>query len=249
MRYLATAILLLSLNLPAYAREGFDFGTENYRWSEYGSNGSRYLTESGLREFIGYRRVDQYAAGATTLQGRVYFGDVFYDGQLQDGTPYTATTGYTGFSLEQSRVFEGDSAVPHGELGFGLDYWQRVLDKGGSAGYTEDYLALYVRAGLAAGNTHFGWYGNAGLKYPLTVNETVQAYPLDTLQLYPTPALSLYAELGQGYGDWRWALYYDSYRFEQSPVVLATIGGVPYDYYVQPKSVMDRIGVRFSMTY
>jgi len=35
-------------------------------------------------------------------QNRFYFGDVFYDGHLMDGTPYTATTGYFSIGHEQT---------------------------------------------------------------------------------------------------------------------------------------------------
>ena len=251
MRSFVIAIMVIGVNIQVHARESFEFGTESYRWSEYDSVGAWLLTESGQHQYIGYQKIDQDASGITSLYGRFFFGDVFYDGQLMDGTPYTSTTGYSGFNLEQKRQFIGGATpeATHAELGLGLDFWQRLLDKGGTTGYLESYLSFYARAGLGYGRADSGWYGSTGIRYPLTVNETAYISPYDDIHLNPVPRFNLYAELGYAYPAWGWALYYDGYRFERSPQAVAAIDGVPVDLFVQPRSEMDRVGVRFSLRF
>jgi hypothetical protein len=255
MRSFVTALVLFSLNAQVYASEDLGFGVENFHWSEYDAAGTLLLEESGQRQFLAYRKVDYDAAGISTLSGRFYFGDVFYDGQLMDGTPYSSTTGYTGFSVEQSRQYPRLVGEVHGELGLGMEWWRRILDKDGTYGYTEHYLTLYVRAGLGVGRSGSGWYGNAGLKYPVAVNETVSGirdmtYIYDNIHLNPAPASSIFAQLGYAYPSWDWALYYDGYHFQQSPPSEATSGGLATgNFFVQPESVMERIGVRFSSRF
>lgn len=248
----AFALLILGFALTAQASNSFDFSTENYRWSEYKSDGSWFLTESGQRYNLGLSATDYQGIDATYSTFRFYFGDVFYDGQLQDGTPYQSTTGYTGFLLEQRRqAFFSSSMTGYGEFSYGMDAWQRVLDKGGNLGYTENYLVLYLRAGLGVGRYDSGWHANIGLKYPLVVSEAVNQYPYDTTRLSPKPEFSAYGETG--YADpasgWGLVFYYDAYNFEASDWAPVTYGGYYAGSARQPRSVMERVGARVSLYF
>ena len=252
MRALATLVLLLGFTARVHAFESVAVGVENYHWSEYDSSGATLLTESGPRLIADYQQFSEDSDGFSLFSARSYFGDVAYDGALLDGTPYSANTGYYGLRIEQSRQFKLASNPLRADLGLGAEWWLRILDKGGSAGYAENYLTLYSRAGLAMGRLQSGWYGKAGVQYPLMVNETVigvrdLSYSYDSLQLKPKPSVSLYAEIGYAYPSWAWRLYYGGYRFEASDPVAATSGGLATgNHFYQPHSVMDRIGLSFS---
>jgi len=255
MRALATLLLLLGLSTQAHAFESVAVGLEDYRWREFDSAGAILLTESGRRLTVDYQDVREDSNGLSLFSANSYLGDVGYDGALLDGTPYVTTTGYYGLRLEQSRQFKLPSDHLRTDLGVGAEWWLRILDKGGGAGYAENYLTLFTRAGLAMGRPQSGWYGKAGVQYPLVVYETVLGFnylgdSYDAIQLRPKPTLNLYAEFGYAYPDWIWRLYYGGYRFDASAAVAGTSGGVPTGHsFNQPHSVMDRIGLSFSRQF
>lgn len=231
MPRLLIALLLGLLSLSAEARKPMMvFGIEDMLWQEFDVYGERLLSESGRRYVLLYQPVGN--TDTRSSLSRFYLGDVFYDGQLQDGTPYTATTGYIGFNNEQAWLSRPRGLA--GELVLGVDIWSRILDKYGSLGYVETYSVIYSRIGLK--HTGRGWNGRAGVKYPLVVNELVNA----SLLLAPQPEPSLYAELSYVQDRLHFGLYFDSYRFAASP---------PSGGFYQPTSTMDTVGIRFRFSH
>lgn len=205
------------------------FVIEDFLWQEYDVYGDRILAESGLRYAFVYLPATNTAIRYT--QNRFYFGEVFYDGHLMDGSPYTATTGYYGFGSEQTWLSASNGSGA--EFVLGLDIWSRILDKNGSLGYAETYTVLYSRAGLRhQGND---WSSRVGIKLPLLVREVVE----QSLFLAPSPEPSLYAEIAYQRNRFHIGLYADGYRFAASP---------PSGGYYQPTSTMNTIGIRFSVS-
>lgn len=220
---LGTALMLLA---PAVAGEtAIRGGLEYLQWREY--HPMPVLEETGFRPFI---QLDASRSVAPTAQaelgGRVYSGDVDYNGQLMDGTPHRATTGYLGVAAEgggrwqlQGTLGEGLSAVLHG----GVDWWERNLK--GASGYRERYRFAYLRFGLEdEAGPGGGWSARGGFLVPLAVREEVNL--AGGFELEPKGRPSLYAEFGRRMGTASEAgVAFRRYRFDASDTVAVDIDG------------------------
>ncbi len=222
---------------PAAAEMTIQFGTEQFGWSEYSSAGAKLLSESGYRSFMGFYYLQDGADGALlAYHGKLYGGDVNYDGQTQSGTQLTTTTRYAGMLNEANlhyRLKNKPESNYYWDIvgGVGLDFWTRDLR--GTGGYVEEYLIGYIRAGLDFSAVKYGFQGSAGAKYPVSTWEQANLKAKGMADsdpvLEPGKNITYYASLGYRFdGAWSVSLGYDGYRFSQSPRAPITINGVPY---------------------
>ena len=239
MKRTISFLLLVSLfvALPVRADVSVAVGSEHFFWEEMDPvGGGRLLDETGWRHFVA-------VTGSMPLRngwriggmGKVYGGDVNYDGQLNNGTPYSTTTEYRGVNGEllfsRSAQEVADSHTDF-ELGMGLDDWSRDLV--GPYGYVEDYQVFYGRIGINH-QRKTGWRVRAGLLLPFQVKEHVNLY--DGFALEPQGRLSLYAACGYQFAtNWELSLDFSTYRFDQSDPVRVYSHGVYVGSYLQPES-------------
>lgn len=260
----ALALILGAVGLAGWTsavaaeRTMFYLGSEYYSWREYDDSGTRILEESGPRYFLGISDTKEMAPHwEMTFDMRMYAARVSYEGQTNSTPPqpFTTHTDYHGLSAELTTIgFLNDESAPQrwGVLGtLGVDAWQRDINsKLTVAGYTETYHISYGRLGLAVvGNA---WRLEGGVKYPFATHEAVglSAVGYDNAALSPTPAISAFASAHYRI-DSRWQIigYYDSYRFDKSPVKTLTSGGIPVGTVWQPKIEQDRYGLGFSYQF
>jgi hypothetical protein len=245
--------LFLAFPAPAGAEIALNLGSEGYSWSEY-EGGRKLLEESGNRYFLAFGFLQEGESGALFgYHGKVYAGDVAYDGQTQSGAPVTSTTGYGGMVNEVDLHYRLSGAVNyHFDIltGLGIDFWKRDI-KGAyvpsldasAAGYSEEYLIGYARLGVAVEHIGHGVQGALGVKLPVYTWEMAHlkgAMGADTDPvLEPGKILSYFAAVGYRFDNpWSLSLSYEGYRFAQSPKVPIAIGGTSYTVF-QPESRQD----------
>ncbi len=239
--------------LPACGDElQVNFGSEYFVWREH-DNGRQLLEETGPRYFIGLDASNRRDQWSYLLNGRLYTGQVAYDGQTQSGTPVRTDTDYSGWSAEMRFAYAFDwrtaGAAPWGMIfGGGFDSWRRTLrDNAGVYGYEEDYQIAYGRFGMTYSRPAL-WNAEFGLKRPIATSERVglSRFGYDDVTLRPEPMTSLYASVSYTLAP-RWSLigYYDSYHFAASPIVPITIGGSATGRGAyQPESTQDTYGLQ-----
>ncbi|MEF8793551.1 hypothetical protein [Thiohalorhabdus sp.] len=246
---------------PSSPRLGFHLGLEAFTWSEQASNPSREILEEEGPRFTGAVTFDNYLRSAEgpvyALEARGYAGEMDYDGETQGGVPLRTEVSYKG-ALGEGQV--GYRFLPDwarysfdAMAGLGGEYWSRDIQDGFAAngtpvqGVEEQYTVVYAKAGLGVADLTFEeWYGRleAGVRYPLDVHEEIDAF---NAELSPNPEPNFYAayelskvtSTGTQVGV---TLYYDSYRFDPSPVSSSSIGAI-----LQPESDMDVIGLRLGV--
>jgi len=242
----ALFIILAACGVNLSAQTSLELVPEYFVWREY-VDGEQVLEETGGRigvEFAGKSNPER--GGVVAFRTKLYYGQVDYDGQLQDGTSYQTETVYAGWLLEGG----GGCRIPLNEhqaldlMGrLGMELWLRRLDPDGSAGYDEYWLPFYLKVGAeVAAIADKGWMAGLGLKVPLYTAETVD---LDrqgggTITLNPKPRLSPYFEGGYKYKAFSVLGYFDSYWFNESD----PDGGI-----YQPESLSLQVGVRLAWNF
>lgn len=227
-------------------------GVEYFTWREY-EHGDRLLEETGPRYFVGLEGETFMSSGWTYgFRGRVYSGQVDYDGETTGALPVIkvkSDTDYTGFAiaLDFTHPLAGPEVAVR--FGVGIDYWRRhILDTAIASGAEERYTIPSVTLGLVLHpEAASGWHAQGGVKMPFATDEEVSSFgPFDRVHLRPEPDFSLYADLGYQFNArWDTALYYDGYRFKKSDTKRLTIGGFDSGYVAwQPESRQDAWGVR-----
>ena len=240
------ALIGLSCAVPAFAAPvDIGGGMEQFVWQEYATGGSKLLKESGQRLFMSVEAENEVSDRWTYgFFGKIYSGTVNYDGQLMSGTPYSTDSDYNGILADID--FTGRFLASNGEysdlglrFGLGGDAWRRHIL--GTNGYTEEYVVVFGKLGLAY-MPQEGWFGDVGAKYPFSVNEDVKLY--DHVSLSPQGTFSLYATAGYNFNQ-RWSVkgYYSGYRFKASDSKPLTNGGVLVSDVYQPRSTMDLYGL------
>lgn len=251
---------------PPGVRLALELSGEQFRWQEFDEQGTRLLSEHGLRYGVAaslhnFAREDTGVLFAVTLRG--YVGTVDYDGQDTSRRFVGTRTSYGGYGLEAGGGYRlaGPSMPLAVDLtaGLGLDRWERDI-RGGTnaagftvAGFVEDYTITYLRLGLglalAAGALpgHFG----VGFRLPLITDEDVVVSG-QTIELEPgrkgstffTYKVSLAPDRdGEPFGTYL-RISYDSYRFTRS--ASRPVGSLAV---WQPESDMDVLGVAFGFSY
>jgi hypothetical protein len=242
------------------------FGPQSFRWREFGDTGERLLQEKGARFSIGAAFDNFRREGPGVLysvNGKLYLGRVNYDGQTQsaipalDGIPLSTDVDYFGVNIEALAGYRVGRRLGLDVFGgVGLDDWLRSINDGRTStglqvyGYDEYYTIMYGKAGLGFFQLLNGWRYmlQGGVKMPLYTNEYVNLG--DGVDLQPKPKPSAFANLQFDFGTERRkrfgvALYYDSYRFNESDPELVTDGFTTATVW-QPRSHMDVYGLRLS---
>lgn len=252
---LPVAVLTIGLGvMSTAARAGWSISgdVEHFSWRE---SAAPSVTETGPIFGVGVQWAQNRPAGlGFRYLGRLYFGSVDYQGaELFSGQPLSGTTQYGGLSNEGQAVYRVPGGVSGAEFvaGLGYDYWIRQL----TPVQSEDYRVLYVRLGAGIDTrAPRAWYGAAGVKLPLWVDEDAH-FP--ELGFDPNPHLkpkgrgSFYAELGYRFSP-RWSLagYYDSYRFgESDDVTVRERGTGALSSFFQPASSVDIVGLRLRYSF
>jgi hypothetical protein len=168
--------------------------------------------------------------------------------------PVKTSVVYFGMKLETDigwRMQLADGSVEP-FAGVGYRWWLRSLqnsttvDANGNVvpvgGYTELWQTLYTRLGMRgsyAVSKDTTFFAEAGGKYPF-LNRNSSDFPgAGNITLEPDPRWSMFAEIGARYGKFRTALFYEGFRFGQSPLVPIS-GTVAL---LQPKTDSDIFGV------
>ena len=246
------ALGLCGLGPAAHAGWSISGDVEHFRWRE---STTPSVTETGPLFGLGLQWTQDRPAGwGFRYQGRLYFGSVDYNGSLLfTGEPVTGTTDYSGFRNEAQAVYRVPGSPWGGELvtGLGYDYWEREL----TSFQREDYRVLYLRLGAALDTrTPRSWYGAAGVKLPLWVDEDGHFPELGFApnpHLEPQGRASFYAELGYRFSPpWSLSGYYESYRFGESNdvSVVERASGTPFRFF-QPASSADMFGLRLRYSF
>jgi hypothetical protein len=244
-------LVVFAIAAPAAAEPDVRYGVESFRWSEYDADGSRLLTESGQRYFVGaewQRPFGPDPGQHLELQATGYLGNVDYDGQactlLGDCVAFTTDTFYGGVRgdalvVQRSGTDQGVEIFGGG----GIDFWRRsIRGRASVQGAIEDWMVFYVVAGGGAYKTDASTriHARAGVKLPFYTHELPDTYDIT---LNPEGEMSLFARLSFDFlvnGQPRWGLgvHYDSYRFGASdmkrtgPIVVW-----------QPESRQDTFGI------
>lgn len=244
----AWALLLLLIAATARAELTVFAGVEYFNWQE---DTTPSVKENGPLLAGGLIWIQDKENGLLFgYRGEIYFGQVNYDGaDLFTGTPLTAKVDYFGVLNEgqlryrfPSRGSEHVDAV----LAVGADLWRRQFS---DSDQKEDWGVIYARLGAELGPRAGkpGWLAALGLKYPVYTYENAHLTNIGFDQnptLTPGKDWSAYASIGYRI-DAQWSVvgYYDSYRFQQSPSVQATLNGTSYSL-DQPKSSMNVLGIQ-----
>jgi hypothetical protein len=247
-----SALLLFVVSAAARAELTLYAGVEYFYWKEYTTPS---VQETGPLVLGGLVWLQDRERGLLFgYRGQIYTGQVDYDGaELFTGAPLTGTVQYFGVLNEgqlRYRFPVGSNEHLDGVLAAGADIWRRQF----SADQMEDWAVGYARLGVELGPQagKAGWIGTVGVKYPFYTYEDGHLNDTGFDQnptLRPGGSWSAYASLGYRIGaHWSVAGFYDSYRFQQSPPVQATLGGTLY-YIYQPKSSMNVYGVTAAYTF
>jgi hypothetical protein len=162
--------------------------------------------------------------------GKVFAGEVDYDGGLQDVLggyrPYHAHTSYAGLEGEALFAYPltGALAPLRPFAGLGFLAWQRTLDshgdfEPGDHGYVENWLSLYAAAGLELRSGR--WQARAALRAPFYHRETIDLSEQggdSNLELKPGRAPGYALEGGYTRNRWRFVLSYNADDFKTSDV-------------------------------
>jgi hypothetical protein len=244
------AVVSMLAAFPAHAQLGLSAGIEYFEWKE--DTNPITVRETGALFALGLDWTQQKDKGFLLgYRGRLYFGDVDYDGALLDSpaTPVKGTTSYRGMSNEAQARWRfagrrgGQSFDLLGSVGY--DFWERKL----SADQKEDYQVIFLRLGMEinpAGSK--GWMFGAGIKYPLWVEENAHLTDLGFDQnpkLEPGSGLSAYGQVGYRFTRHLALIgYLDGYNFRESDSVAVTSGGGSPTYVLQPTSLQYNVGAR-----
>jgi hypothetical protein len=246
---------LVAASGPARAEWSVNFQLEHYQWKE---STNPEVKISGAQPGIGLTWMQDGESGwRFRYRGELYASSLNYDGATLAGVPIQGKVDYAGISNEVDALYRhSPDSVFQLLMGLGLDYWERRFPTSASgtafSGHQqEDWTTVFLRVGLEAGNrTRRGWFAGAGLKYPLDtrVNAHFDDVGFDqNPELTPGRRFSAYADAGYRLASqWRVSVYYEGYRFSDSPAVVVTTSGSTF---VQPESKQDEAGLRLEYIF
>ena len=250
---IALAIGTLALGTESVLAEwSVSAGAEHLSWRE---STSPSVSETGVRGALGLNWTQNKDAGClAAYRLKFYKGNVDYDGAfLLTGAPVSGSTHYWGYTNEIQAIYRTLNNPLEFVGGLGWDSWQRHL----SPQQEEDYDVYYVRLGVNI-NTRIkrGFFGNAGIKYPIYVTEDAHLRGIGIDQnprLHPRRDVSATGELGYRFNtNWDLIGYYDGWRFSQSNTVTVTsnaaLPGTSINVF-QPKSKQDLVGVKLQYNF
>jgi len=269
------AICLALLAPPAFAgqyggvEEWYLYPSVQYfTWEEF-LDGNRLLKEEGALFGIGGGvRLDLYRKGLLlNVKGEMFGGNVGYRGETQNldnaaqnGRPLKTDVTYFGTKLESDVGWRMPLAAGSVEpfAGIGYRWWLRGLENSTAidttgipfpvGGYTEWWQTVYTRLGLRGScpvGSDLSLFAEAGGKYPFLNRNSADFPGAGTVTIKPDPRWSVFAELGARYGRFRPVLFYEGFRFGQSPPV--QIGA--NRFLIQPKSDSDVFGLNLGWAF
>lgn len=255
---------LALLGTPAFAgvEEWYLYPSFQYfTWEEF-SGGRRLLKEDGPQFGVGGGvRFDLYRKSLLLkVNGEMFGGEVDYDGQTQSGQPVKTDVIYFGTKLESDIGWRIPLAAGSVEpfAGLGYRWWLRSIQDSTAfqpdgtpfpvGGYTEVWHTLYTRLGLRgnlAVDSDLSLFAEGGGKYPFLNRNMVDFPGAGHVTIEPEPRWSAFAEIGARYGRFRPTLFYEGFRFGQSPAVPIG-GGLAL---LQPQSDSDIFGINFGWAF
>jgi hypothetical protein len=249
VRVLVCTLLLALVAGRAQAQLAVSGGLEYMHWAEDTQPIS--VRERGVLATVGLAFTQNREKGFLfAYRGKLYFGDVDYDGALlfAPSVPVTGTTRYTGVANEAQLRYRVGYGLDFLAAG-GVDVWEREL----SATQKEDYTIAFVRLGVESNSKRNGWLFGAGIKYPVWTRENAHFDDLGYDQnpyLKPGKSVSVFGQVGYRFRD-HWALigYLDSFRFSQSNLVSVTRNGVPAGAFYQPASDLYVVGLKLEYSF
>ena len=206
-------------------------GAEHMSWRE---STTPSVSETGVRGVLGLNWIQNKEAGwLAAYHLKFYTGNVDYDGaNLLTGVPVNGSTHCWGYTNEIQAIYR----TPKQD---------------------EDYDVYYLRVGVNVNTrTKRGFFGTAGIKYPIHVNENANLMEIGFDQnprLHPKGEVAGSAELGYRFNaNWDLIGYYDGWRFGQSNTAVVTANasfpGQSINVF-QPQSKMDIYGVKLQYNF
>jgi hypothetical protein len=236
-------------------------------WKE-SNHGTQLLKEDGFLYGAGAAiRVDllKTETGSLMLKGKaeLFGGVVDYDGQTQPPNPLPVKTDvtYIGARGESDLGWrfplQDFSIEPF--AGIGYRWWLRDLHDSTAfdpvqrrnvsvGGYTEYWQTVYTRLGARMDYTlsdSLKLFGEAGAKYPFYNSNTIEFTDVGEKTIRPGSAWSAFVEIGARYKRFRPAVFYEGFRYSQSPLV--PIGGNRAIF--QPESESDIFGISLGWAF
>ena len=252
MGLMALAIVLAGgLTCPAQsagrARGALFAEAQYFQWQEFGEAGDELLEETGPLFGIGGGLALPFSGRLTAeARGRLFAGEVDYDGMTIGGDPVQTTTRYVGMGAEgrlSLRLNEG-APVRFGPLaGLGGRWWVRDLEDAGpqARGYEETWLTVYAIVGASAEaplDARHSLRAEAGLRIALDNSAEYDFSRLGVdadFSVEPGKRNTVFAEAEWRGGRFGLALFYEQLRFARSNFIRLGEDLVLY----QPKSEAD----------
>jgi hypothetical protein len=243
-----------------------------FTWEEFNA-GRRLLKESGplfgagAAVLLESSRLD--TGNTLTLKAKAeLFGSVVdYDGTAQnvvtlETIPVTTDVTYFGTKGEIDAGWRYTCNAYYFEpfAGAGVRWWLRdihngtAVDNSGNTvqviGYQEDWFSAYGRFGLKGGYAvakDFRIFAEAGAKYPFYTQNSADFPGVGDVTVKPEGEWSAFAEIGAQYKWFRPSIFYEGFRYSQSPVVpVSTLEGMGI---FQPQSESDIIGINLGFAF
>lgn len=258
--HLLTASTLAACCHSAWAELKVSTGVEYFLWEEFDpQDNSKLLDETGPRLALSLELSQPAPEQGVHLayQGTGYYGQVDYDGSLQNGQPFQTETEYSGMRHEAQARYRkpsGQSVIDF-VLGFGFERWRRAIANPLlNRDQLEDFDIYYLRLGLnfSQPEQRPGLYWKFGMKYPVNTWENAHLTTIGYLEnpkLSPGKEVSFYGEMGYRLQQSAWDIagYYDSYNFSVSEAVRVTdASDGSIDSVVQPESEMKILGLKLT---
>jgi hypothetical protein len=268
----AALVLFAASNVSAAQFGGVEevsasISPQYFQWEE-SIGGKRLLREQGWLVGAGAQvRVDllKTEAGSLMLKGKaeLFGGVVDYDGQTQPPNPFPVKTDVTYIGARGETDLGWRFPVQKVSIepfaGIGYRWWLRDLHDSTAfdpvqgrnvpvGGYTEYWQTVYARLGAHLDySVSDTWklFWEAGAKYPFYNSNTVAFTDVGEKTIRPENAWSAFAEVGARYKRFRPSMFYEGFRYSQSPLV--AIGGNRAIY--QPKSDSDIVGISLGWAF
>ncbi len=265
------SLVLLLVAAPAFAErsgvvdEWYLYPSfQYYSWSEFASDGSRFLRESdplyGIGGAVTFNLYDRHLL--LKIKGDLFGGDVDYDGQTQPDVnpafsrlPVKTDVIYFGGRLQADlgwRFLLGSASVEP-FAGIGYRGWLRSLQdsttiaRNGAPvqviGYDEAWHLLDTKLGARFAipfSDDFKLIAEGGARYPFFIRNTADIPFFEAVTVSPRGNWTGFAEVGCQYGRFRPTIFYEGYRADQSP----TNDGV-----VQPRTASDLYGINIGIVF
>jgi hypothetical protein len=244
-----------------------------FTWEEFMPTGPRILKEQGLLVGTGgMMRLDLYAKALTLrVKGELFGGDVNYNGETQPNQnsaiserPVSTDVNYFGIKAESDLGwrFPISQVTLETFAGLGYRWWLRSIqgsvtqDANGNplsvGGSTEKWMSFYSRLGARATwffSKDFTFFAEGGGKYPFYNQNEADVPGGGSVSIKPGSEWSAFGEIGVTYKRFRPTIYYEGFRFSQSPTVTVPISLTQQEILYQPRSESDIFGINISWVF